>query len=511
MQAERDPREPLLRMVGITKRFPGVVALERANLDVHAGEVVALVGENGAGKSTLLEILNPHPAPTGFFVQDEGEIVFRGHPVRPKSPAEAQRLGIAVIHQTPSLIPTLTVAENIFLGREPRTRLGLLDHRHMDVEAEALLVSIRAAVRPGDPVAQLGAAQQQMVELAKALALEARLIVMDELTSALSPHEVGRIFQVIRDLRARGLGIVFVSHRLEEVFAIADRIVVLRDGRVVGAGAAGDLSMEQVVRWMVGREVEAVAHGGADVGPPVLEVRRLRGPGLQEATLRVHRGEIVGLTGLVGAGRTQLADCLFGFRQASEGEVLIDGRTVVIRGPRDAIAAHMGYVPEDRHRRGLVLSMTVTENLTLPQLSRFQSWAGLDTAGEARLADRFIERLRIATPHRSQRVLALSGGNQQKVLLARWLALEPRILIVDEPTKGVDVGAKSEIHRLMRQLAAQGMAILMISSELPEVLRLSDRVVVMSEGRVVAEWPVADATPERIMLAAAGAAGSPFR
>lgn len=504
MPAEHDPREPLLRMVDITKRFPGVVALERASLDVHAGEVVALVGENGAGKSTLLEILNPHPAPTGFFVQDEGEIVFRGRPVRPKSPAEAQRLGIAVIHQTPSLIPTLTVAENIFLGREPRTRLGLLDPRRMDAEAETLLASIRAAIRPGDPVGQLGAAQQQMVELAKALALEARLIVMDELTSALSPHEVGQIFQIIRDLRARGLGIVFVSHRLEEVFAIADRIVVLRDGRVVGAGAAGDLSMEQVVRWMVGREVEAVAHEGADVGPPVLEVRRLRGPGFREATLRVHRGEIVGLTGLVGAGRTQLADCLFGFRQASGGEVVIEGRPVAIRAPRDAIAAHVGYVPEDRHRRGLVLSMTITENLTLPQLPRFRGWAGLDTAGEARLADRFIERLRIATPHRGQRVLALSGGNQQKVLLARWLERDSTALVLIEPTRGVDVGARADIYSALRDLAAEGVAVLAVTSDYEEAVQVADRAYVMSKGRVATELTGPEISTGRLLAAAGG-------
>lgn len=496
---------PLLRMVNITKRFPGVLALQSVNLEVYPSEVVALVGENGAGKTTLLEILNPHPAPTGFFIQDEGEIFFQGNKVHPRDPAESQRLGIAMIHQTLNLIPTMTVAENIFLGREPRTRTGLLDDRLMRREAEAVLKSLQSSLSPDAPVGELGAAQQQMVELAKALSLDAKLIVMDELTSALSHHEVEHIFGVIRRLKARGLGMVFVSHRLEEVFEIADRLVVLRDGKRVGEGRVGQTSLDQVIQWMVGRPIEKASHEAKVHGEPALEVRNLSGAGVRNASFVLHRGEILGVTGLVGAGRTRLADLLFGVQKANKGDIRVHGSPVAIRTPSDAIEAQMGYVPEDRHARGLVLSMTITENITLPQLPRFRRWTGLDQRGEDALADTCVGRMKIATPDLKQKVMALSGGNQQKVLLSRWLSLKPKVLILDEPTKGVDVGTKAEIHRLLRGLAGEGIGILMISSELPEVFQLSDRILVMAEGRIVADLPVQEATPEGVMtLATAG-------
>lgn len=490
---------PLLRMVNITKRFPGVLALKDVDFEVYPGEVVALVGENGAGKTTLLEILNPHPAPTGFFTQDEGEIFFQGNQVRPRDPAESQRLGIAIIHQTPNLIPTMTVAENIFLGREPRTRAGLLDDRRMSQDAEAVLKSLQSSLPPDARVGELGVAQQQIAELAKALSLHAKLIVMDELTSALSHHEVEHIFGVIRDLKDRGLGIVFVSHRLEEVFEIADRLVVLRDGRRVGGARTAETALDQVIQWMIGRPIEKVSHEAKVYGEPALEVRNLSGAGIRKASFNLRRGEILGVTGLVGAGRTRLADLLFGVQKADEGDILVHGSAVTIRTPSDAIAAQMGYVPEDRHARGLVLSMTITENITLPQLPRFWRWTGLDQRGEEALAETYVGKMKIATPGLKQKVMALSGGNQQKVLLSRWLSLRPKVLILDEPTKGVDVGTKAEIHRLLRGLAAEGMGILMISSELPEVFQLSDRILVMAEGRIVADLPVQEATPEGVM------------
>ncbi|NWF56372.1 MAG: sugar ABC transporter ATP-binding protein [Syntrophaceae bacterium] len=498
---------PLLRMVNITKRFPGVLALQGVHLEVYPGEVVAVVGENGAGKTTLLEILNPHPAPTGFFTQDEGEIFFQGKPVRPRDPAESQRLGIAIIHQTPNLIPTMTVAENIFLGREPRTRTGLLDDPRMKREARALLKSLRSSLSPDAPVGELGSAQQQMVELAKALSLNAKLIVMDELTSALSHHEVEHIFEIIRSLKARGLGLVFVSHRLEEVFAIADRLVVLRDGKRVGEGRVGQINLDQVIQWMVGRPIEKMSHEARPRRDPALEVRNLSGAGIRGASFVLHQGEILAVTGLVGAGRTRLADLLFGVQKAEEGDIRVHGSAVTIRTPGDAIAAHMGYVPEDRHARGLVLSMNITENITLPQLPRFRKWTGLDRRGEDALAQTFMAKMKIATPDLDQKVMALSGGNQQKVLLSRWLSLKPKVLILDEPTKGVDVGTKAEIHRLLRGLADEGMGILMISSELPEVFQLSDRILVMAEGRIVADMPVQEATPEGVMTYATAGPG----
>jgi len=499
----RESEKPLLQMLKITKRFPGVIALDQVDLEVYPGEVVGLVRENGAGKTTLLEILNPHPAPTGFFTQDEGEIFLHGKRIRPRRPVDAHRLGIAIIHQTPNLIPSLTVAENIFLGREPRKLSGLIDDSGMRSEAQELLRSIQSPISPGIRVAELGAAQQQMVELAKALSVNARLIVIDELTSALSEHEVMHIFEVIRDLKTRGLGIVFVSHRLEEVFQIADRIVVLRDGKRVGGGLISQLTIEEVVQWMVGRQIEWTRSSSLKREHPLLEVKNLSGSGIKEASFTLHQREIIGITGLVGAGRTRLADLLFGARKATDGEIRVDGSQVKFENPRDAIRAQMGYVPEDRHTRGLILSMTITENITLPQMSRFQRWAGLDERGEDRLAYGFLRQLRIATPGLSQKVLALSGGNQQKVLLARWLALKPKILILDEPTKGVDVGTKSEIHRLMKDLAKEGMGILMISSELPEIFQLSHRILVMAEGQIVADLPVEQANPEKVMLLAA--------
>jgi len=493
---------PLLRMIGITKRFPGVLALQDVDFEVYAGEVVALVGENGAGKTTLLEILNPHPAPTGFFIQDEGEIFFRGNKVHPRDPAESQRLGIAMIHQTLNLIPTMTVAENIFLGREARSRAGLLDDRRMRQEAGAVLKSLHSSLSPDARVGELGAAQQQMVELAKALSLNAKMIVMDELTSALSRHEVEHIFGVIRDLRNRGLGIVFVSHRLEEVFEIADRLVVLRDGKRAGGARTAETDLDQVIQWMVGRPIEKASHAAKVHGEPALEVQNLSGAGVRNASFVLHRGEILGVTGLVGAGRTRLADLLFGVQKADKGDIRVHGSAVAIRTPSDAIEAQMGYVPEDRHARGLVLSMTITENITLPQLPRFRRWTGLDQRGEDALADTYVGRMKIATPDLKQKVMALSGGNQQKVLLSRWLSLKPKVLILDEPTKGVDVGTKAEIHRLLRGLAGEGMGILMISSELPEVFQLSDRILVMAEGRIVADLPVQEATPEGVMTLA---------
>lgn len=496
-------KTPLLRMVGITKKFPGVLALKDVDFEVYPKEIVALVGENGAGKTTLLEILNPHPAPTGFFIQDEGEIFFQGQKIQPRHPAESQKLGIAIIHQMPNLIPTMSVAENIFLGREPLTRTGCIDFQRMRDETKIIMKSLNANIPPDKLVGALGIAQRQIVELAKALSLQAKLIIMDELTSALSTLEVKNIFKVIHDLREKGLGIVFVSHRLEEVFEIADRIVVLRDGRKVGEGRKGEISMEKVIHWMVGRPIEQIRRGIKFFHQPALEVRNLSGVGIKEVNFVLHQGEIIGLTGLVGAGRTRLANLLFGLQRADKGEIWIQGVKVHIEQPKDAIIAQMGYVPEDRHSQGLVLSMDVTENITLPQLGKFWRWSGLNRMAQDSIAENFMAKMKIAAPSLKQKVIALSGGNQQKVLLSRWLSMKPKVLILDEPTKGVDVGTKAEIHRLLKDLAEEGMGIIISSSELPEIFQLCDRILVMAEGKIVADLLINEATPEKVMAFAA--------
>ena len=493
--------DALLRMVNITKTFPGVRALSEVTFEVAQGEIHALVGENGAGKSTLMRVL------TGAHPPDSGEIHWQGRRVEIHSPADAQRLGISMIHQELALIPNLDVGKNIYLGREPEGRLpNFIDYPRLYADAAAQLARVGLQIDPRTPVSALAIAQQQMVEVAKALSLDASLIVMDEPTSALTEREVETLFARMRELREQGVTTIFISHRLEEVFRVADRVTVLRDGLLVGTARTTDLTEEKVVRMMVGRELKDIQIKTSTPQPDeILRVEGLRrGDVVRDVSLTLRRGEILGIAGLVGAGRTELAETIFGAHPAAAGRLWIDGQEVTIHSPAQAIAAGIGFVPEDRKTQGLFLRQPVLNNvaiLILKALTRL----GLLRGRSARASvSALVKRLDIRTPGVDQIVRNLSGGNQQKVIIARWLTREPKIMILDEPTRGIDVGAKAEIHRLMSELADRGVGILMISSELPEVLGVSDRVLVMREGRIVAELDPRHATQDDVMTAAAG-------
>ncbi len=496
-----DP-QPLLHMRHITKTFPGVRALSDVELVVYPGEILALLGENGAGKSTLMKVLN------GVFSPDSGEIVWNGRPVVIHSPHDAQALGISMIHQELALIPYLDAGKNIYLGREPRGPLpGLIDWGRLYAQAREQLQRVRLEIDPRVPVRQLPLAQQQMVEVAKALSLDARLIVMDEPTSSLTEREVETLFEQMRLLRAQGVAIIFITHRLDEIFQVADRVTVLRDGELVGSEPIEGLNEERIIRLMVGREVSDMFERPerAQTGAVVLEVEGVSSPGaIQDVSFKLHRGEVLGLAGLVGAGRTELAETIFGVRPASGGTIRLDGRPVTIRRPAQAIQHGIGFVPEDRKAQGLFLRMNVGANIVMALLRQLCRWGLIQHPRAEKMGSDFVERLDIRTPSLQQRVRNLSGGNQQKVVIAKWLTREPKVLILDEPTRGIDVGAKAEIHRLMHQLAGRGVGILMISSELPEVLGVSDRVLVMHEGRLAGEFDPRRATQDDIMSAATG-------
>ena len=492
----------LVRMEGIDKAFPGVQALSGCRFELRAGEVHGLVGENGAGKSTLMKVL------TGVYPKDAGRIVYKGREVEIPHPKAAQELGIGIIHQELNLVPHLTVAQNIFLGREPRRALRfLLDERDLYRKTAALLARLHLDLDPRAKVADLSVAKQQMVEIAKALSHNSEVLIMDEPTSALSEAEVQELFRTIRAIRSRGVGLVYISHRMEELKQICDRITVLRDGRYVGTLDAREASVDQIVRMMVGREVyEAARPVRAGREPEVvLEVRGLtRGRAFRDVSFVLKRGEILGFAGLLGAGRTEVARAIFGADPKECGEIYVKGRKAAIRSPRDAVRLGIGYLPEDRKRHGLMLDLDVETNAAAATLERFTGplgWLRRRRLREKILS--FVKELRIRTPGLEQRVRHLSGGNQQKVVVAKWLARECDILIFDEPTRGIDVGAKSEIYKLLNELTAvQGKAVITISSELPEILRMSHRIVVMCEGRITGEFAAADATEERIMRCA---------
>ncbi|HIP97703.1 MAG TPA: sugar ABC transporter ATP-binding protein [Anaerolineae bacterium] len=495
----------VLRMERISKQFPGVQALDDVTFRVARGEIHALVGENGAGKSTLMKIL------TGAISCDSGQIILRGQEVEIDSPGRAQQLGISMIHQELALIPYLNIGQNIYLGREPRGRLpGLIAWSQLYSQAQEQLARLNMDLDPLTLVVDLPIAQQQMVEVAKALSFNADIIVMDEPTSALTERETDTLFEVMRTLKAQGVTIIFISHRLEEVFEIADRVTVLRDGRLIGVAPITEVSTDDVVRMMVGRELgemypkQTVAR--QDV---VLRVQGLtRGNELRDVSLELRRGEILGIAGLVGAGRTPLARALFGIDPIERGEIWVDGQAVRINSPRIAIRLGMGFVPEDRKEQGLFLGMAVRENITIGVLDRMSILGFLRFRELDHLAERYVQQLDIRTPSLRQRVRNLSGGNQQKVVIARWLTLHPKILILDEPTRGIDVGAKAEIHALMNRLAGEGVGIIMISSELPEILGISDRILVMRQGQIVGEFTRQEATQDAIMLCAAGGRGN---
>jgi rhamnose transport system ATP-binding protein len=491
---------PLVELRGIAKSYGGVQAVADVSFAIQAGTVHALVGENGAGKSTLVKVL------TGVVHPDEGELLLDGEPQRVGNPQTAHTLGIVAMFQEPTVFPDLSVAENVFAGRHRRTPLRTVAWRAMRAEATRLLDDLGADFPADAPVRGLGVADRQLLEIAKALSSSARLLIMDEPTAALSPHEVDNLFATVRRLRERGVAIVFISHRLEEVTAIADTVTVLRDGRHVATMPAADLSHGEIVRLMVGRSLDALfPKEEAEIGDVVLRAEGLARRGVfSGVSFELRRGEIVGLAGFVGSGRTEVARSIFGIDRLDAGQLWISGRRFRPRSPRAALRRGLAYLPEDRLHQGLVQPMSVSANTSMAVLPRLTPVGLLQPWRERRLARRFMEQLRIRATSPAQVVRSLSGGNQQKVVLSKWLAAEPRILILDEPTHGVDVGTKADVHRAISHLAAQGLTILMISSELPEILGMSDRVLVMREGRLVAELSRADATQERIIEAASG-------
>lgn len=491
---------PLLRMSGVGKSFPGVRALDGIDLELFSGEVLALLGENGAGKSTLIKILG------GAHRPDTGSIEIDGSPVHITHPRHAQAAGVAIIYQEFNLVPAMTARENIFLGRE-RGRMGLLSATEERRQAEALFERIGVEVNPETLCRNLTVAQQQVVEIAKALAQEARIIVMDEPTAALTPREVDKLLAIVRELRSQGIGVIYISHRLDEVFALADRAMVLRDSGHVDTRPVDALTRDEVIQLMVGRSLDQeFPKRKADIGEVRLRASSLRrGDAVRGVNLEIHQGEVLGLTGLVGAGRTETARLLFGADHRETGDIELDGQPLNIKNPRHAIAAGICLLTEDRKAEGLVLSQSVQDNFGLPNLAAFGRWGFIHRGRESAALQTHVESLKINLADAQQNANTLSGGNQQKVVLAKWLERNAEVIIFDEPTRGIDVGAKYEIYQLMNRLAAQGKAILMISSELPEVLGMSDRILVMHEGRVTGEiHDVENATQEDIMRLAVG-------
>jgi rhamnose transport system ATP-binding protein len=495
---------PLVEVCDVTKAFGAVAAVRGCSLSLYPGEVHALVGENGAGKSTIVKML------AGVHRPDTGAVRVDGSPVDFHGPADAKAAGVAVIYQEPTLFPDLSVAENIAMGAHPRGRFGVVDRAAMRATAAELFGRLGVRIDPSRPARGLSIADQQIVEIAKAIGASARVLVMDEPTAALSTVEVERLFNVVRSLRDGGAAVLFISHRLEEVTELCQRVTIMRDGAHISTDAIGDLTVEDMVRRMVGRDLGALfPKQDVDPGEAVLEVAGLTRAGVfRDVSFTVRAGEIVALAGLVGAGRSEVVRAVFGVDRRDRGTVRVGGRIVRRNSSRAAMAAGMALVPEDRRQQGLMMDLSVQRNVTLPRSGALAALGFLWGTSERREAARWTERLRTKYGSLSAAASTLSGGNQQKVVLAKWLATTPAVLIVDEPTRGIDVGTKAEVHRLMSALAADGVAVLMVSSELPEVLGMADRVLVMREGRIVAEIPRAQATEESVMFAAVGQRGS---
>ncbi|HEY0605322.1 MAG TPA: sugar ABC transporter ATP-binding protein [Herpetosiphonaceae bacterium] len=491
---------PLLQVQHLSKSFGGVHALRDVQFELRSGEIHALLGENGAGKSTLIKLM------TGIYQPDAGEILLDGQPVHFENTHAAQAQGVVAIYQEPSLFPDLDIAENIFVGRQP-TRRGRIDWSRMYADAADLLRRLGVALDPRTKARALSVAQMQLVEIARAISIQARLLIMDEPTSSLTLGEIEDLFVIVRQLRAQGTSIIFISHHLEELFALCDRVTILRDGTYVGTRDMDAITNEGLIQMMVGRTLnELFPKQAVEPGAVVLEVQGLGVAGsFADVSFSLRRGEILGMAGLIGAGRTEVARALFGVDRATSGTIKLDGRPVTISSPHTAMELGIGYVPEDRKLHGLVLDMSIADNITLPELSSFARMGWIDTRREQQAAATSAKQLEVKMSSVEQPVGQLSGGNQQKVVLAKWLGTQPRVLILDEPTRGIDVGTKAAVHRLMSSLAAQGLAILMISSELPEVLGMSDRILVMREGRVTGHFSRAEATQERLMAAATAA------
>jgi len=489
---------PILALDGASKSYGAVRAVRGASLSLSAGEVRALVGENGAGKSSIVRLL------AGVTRPDAGTVLVDGQPVEFHGPADARDAGVAVIYQEPTLFPDLSVAENVMMGRQPLASGRRIDRRALRTQVQDLLDRLGVELDADEPVRGLSIADQQIVEIAKALSFDARVLIMDEPTAALSGREVERLFGVVQTLKDRGSAVLFISHRLEEVFAICDTITVLRDGEVTWDGPAAGLTTDELVRKMVGRELKQLfPKQAAEIGPSVLEVSRLTREGeFTDVSFEVRRGEIVALAGLVGAGRSEVARAIFGIDKRDAGTVTIDGVAIKNGSPSAAMAAGIGLVPEDRRQQGLVMDLSIERNIALTRLQALGRMGVIGRGAEQELAADWAQRLQIKLHRFSDPVGFLSGGNQQKVVLGKWLATGPRLLIIDEPTRGIDVGTKAEVHRLMSELAGEGLAVLMISSELPEVLGMADRILVMREGRLVAEFPRGEANEENVVRAA---------
>jgi rhamnose transport system ATP-binding protein len=496
-----DGKNPVLEIKNISKRFDATQALDAVSLVLYPGEIHALLGENGAGKSTLIKIM------TGIHPPDDGEILLDGKPIGIGNSAEAQLHGIAAIYQEPMIFPDLNVAENIFISHQGRG--SVVNWRRMYQEAEAILAKLGVMLDVRSPARGLTVAAQQTVEIAKALSLNTRVLIMDEPTAALSAHEVTRLFQLVRTMRGQGVAILFISHRLEEVFEVADRVTVFRDGKRISSAPIAEVTPESAIRDMVGRELESFfAKDSSKKGELLLSVKNLGREGaFSGVTFDIHHGEVLGFAGLVGSRRTDVALALFGIEPADTGEIYLDGRTHHIRVPEQALALGIAYVPEDRRGQGLMLPMSIAANISLPILKQYLTRLGIvKKRDEQHTAENFRKQLSIRTPSVLEQVSKLSGGNQQKVVLSKWLNTRPRLLILDEPTRGIDVGAKAEVHHIINDLAAQGLGILLISSDLPEILAMSDRILVMREGRQMGIFTHEEASQETIMTAAMGQA-----
>ncbi len=490
---------PIIQMRNISKAFGGVQALKGVQLTVYSGEVHAILGENGAGKSTLIKTI------TGVYRPDSGEIEFDGELVHFNNPREAQQRGIAAIYQEPSLFPDLSIAENILVGRQP-VQGGRISWRQMNRTASELLERLHVKLNPRTKARNLSVAQQQMVEIARALSVNAKVLIMDEPTSSLTSNEVEDLFRITRKLREEGTAVLFISHRLEELFALADRVTTLRDGEYVDTRPLTNVTTDELIQMMVGRKLDDLfPKQEVERGEAVLEVENLSLNGaFQDVSFTLHAGEILGMSGLVGAGRTDVACSIFGVKPAASGRIIVRGEQVTIATPQKAMSLGISYVPEDRKQHGLVLPMSIGDNITLPVIKQFAAYGWLRPKREKAAATEASQKLEVKATGIEQKAQELSGGNQQKVVLAKWLNTHPRILILDEPTRGIDVGTKAAVHRLMSSLAAQGIAILMISSELPEILGMSDRILVMREGRITGEFTRSEATQEKLMMAATG-------